>query len=119
MIADRIVSGLVTALVLTAVIEAACGFIIGIRSRRGQLVILLANLITNPLLNCILILVSFYISPSLFYYCLVPLEIIVILAEGAIYRSILRPRMQPFLLSAVLNSCSLFLGTGILYILHH
>ena len=110
---------MVTALALTVVIEAACAFGLGVRSRNGQLIVLLANIITNPLLNCVLTAVSFYISPGVYYYFLVPLEIIVVIAEGAIYRGFLPGENHPFRLSLILNACSYFLGTGILYIIRH
>ena len=119
MILRRIVSGLLTALALTVVIEAVAAFALGIRSLKSQTIVLLANLITNPLLNCVLTAVSFYISPMAYYWFLIPLEIIAVITEGWIFSSVLRPKMNPFLLSLVINVCSYFLGTMILYFVRH
>ena len=113
MIFHRIFFGMLTALVLTVAIEAVFAFLFGVRTGRGQFIVLLANVFTNPLLNAVLTLVSFYLSPTLYYWFLVPLEILVIFAEGRIYQTILHPKMQPYLLSFLLNAASFLLGTAI------
>ena len=104
---------MLTALALTVAIEAAAAFLCGVRTGRGQLVVLLANVITNPLLNAALLLVSFFLSPSLYYWFLAPLEVAVVLAEGRIYQTTLRPKLNPYLLSFLLNAASFLLGTAI------
>lgn len=117
MILKRILFKFVSCLVLTVVIEAFCAWIIGVRKRSDQLTVFLSNVITNPLLNSFLTVVSFYISQSLYYWFLIPLEIVVILVEGLIYRKMLSVKINPFLLSLILNFCSYFIGTGIIKIL--
>ena len=104
---------MLTALALTVVIEAVFAFVFGVRTKYGQLVVLLANFITNPLLNAVLTVVSFYISPAVYYWFLVPLEIVVVLAEGRIYRTMLHPKINPYLLSFILNAASYFGGAAI------
>ena len=98
-------------LALTVIIEALAALVCGVRTRRGQFTVLLANIITNPLMNSILTAVSFLISPAAYYWFLVPLEAAVVLAEGLIYKKTLQIKMNPFLLSLILNLCSYFLGT--------
>ena len=117
MIFHRIVFSMVTVLVLTVVIEAALAFLFGVRTGRGQLIVLLANVITNPLLNAILTVVTFYISPAAYYWFLVPLEIIVVLVEERIYKNTLTIRMNCYLFSFLLNLGSYFIGSGILKII--
>ncbi len=118
MIAHRIVSNLAVCLALTVVIEATAAFVCGVRTRRGQITVLLANIITNPLMNSILTAVSFLISPAAYYWFLVPLEAAVVLAEGLIYKKHLQIKANPFLLSLLLNACSYLFGTLILKLLH-
>ena len=108
---------MVTALALTVVIEAALAFLLGVRTGRDQLIVLLANVITNPLLNAILTIVSFYISPAVYYWFLVPLEIAVVFAEGRIYKNTLTLKMNRYLFSFLLNLGSFFIGSGILKII--
>ena len=105
-------------LALTIAIEAAFAFFFGVRSGYGQLVVLLANVVTNPLLNSILTVVSFYLSPSYYDIFLVPLEILVVIVEGWIYKKTIQLDMNPFLFSLLLNACSLGIGTGILKIIN-
>ncbi len=102
---------MLSALLLTILFESITAFILGIRKLYGQAVILFTNLITNPILNCILTLVSFYISPDAFYYFLIPLECAIVVAEGLIYRKTIDTKLNPFLFSLILNAASLILGT--------
>ncbi len=118
MILRRILFNLLICYVLTVVIEAAFAFILSVRTGYGQLIVFLANTITNPVLNCILTVVSFYLSPEYYYYLIVPLEILVVVVEGLIYRNNLKLKINPFLLSLILNVCSFFIGSGILEIIN-
>ena len=108
---------MLTALVLTVVIEAALAFLFGVRTRYGQGIVLLVNVITNPLLNAVLTVVSFYLSPAAYYWFLVPLEMLVVFTEGRIYKSMLQIKMNPYLLSFLLNLGSWLIGSGILKII--
>lgn len=108
---------MLTALVLTVLIEAALAFLLGVRTRYGQGIVLLVNVITNPLLNAVLTVVSFYISQAAYYWFLVPLEFLVVIAEGRIYKSMLQIKMNPYLLSFLLNLGSWLIGSGILRII--
>ena len=101
-------------LLLTVVIEAAAAFALGVRNMQSQSAVLFANLITNPLLNCLLTIVQFYISPGAYYYFLIPLEMIVVMVEGMIYNKFIELKMNPYLFSLILNLCSYLIGTGIL-----
>lgn len=114
MIFNRIVIRTLVCLALTVLIEAAFAFLFGIRSKYGQLVVLLANVITNPLLNSILTVVSFYLSPSYYHVFLVFLEITVVIVECWIYKKTVPFKWNPFLLSLLLNACSYLIGTGVL-----
>jgi len=114
MILHRIVSSLLVCLLLTIVLEGALAFLLGVRSGRGQLIVLLANVITNPLLQCVLSAVSFFWTPAAYYYMLVPLELAALLTEGRIYQKMLPLKINPYLFSLLLNAGSYLLGTGIL-----
>lgn len=117
MIFHRIAFGMLTALALTVVIEGVLAFVLGVRTKYGQLVVLLTNVITNPLLNAVMTVVSFYISPTVYYWFLVPLEFLVVFVEGRIYKNTLSVKMNPYLLSSLLNAGSCLLGMGILKII--
>ena len=108
---------MLTALLLTVLIEAALAFLLGVRTWYGQGIVLLVNMITNPLLNAVLTVVSFYISPAAYYWFLVPLELLVVFTEGRIYKSMLQIKMNPYLLSFLLNLGYWLIGSGILKII--
>lgn len=114
MILEKILFRLIIYLTLTVIIEAVAAFISGIRTVYGQAVVFLANVITNPLLNCILTIVSFFLSKSLYYYFLIPLEAAAVLTEGLIYKKSLSLKRNPFAVSLFLNVCSFFIGTAVL-----
>ena len=118
MILSRILSRLILFLVLTVVIEAVFAFVFGVRNLFGQAIVLLVNFATNPLITSITTAVSFYISPKAYYYFLVPLEILVVIVEGLVYKKALKIKMNPFLLSFLLNACSFFIGSGIYKIIN-
>lgn len=117
MIFHRLVSNILICLVLTVLIEAAFSFILGVRTGYGQLVILLTNTITNPILNCILMVVVFYVSRSTYYFFLVPLEALIVAVEGIIYKKTLNLNMNCFIFSFLLNAASFFVGNGIVKII--
>lgn len=114
MILNRILSNFIICLVLTVIIECTFAFILGFRKGYDQLIILLTNVFTNPILNIILTVVNFYLPRECYYYFLVPLEILVVVTEGIIYKTSLQKKLNPFLLSFVLNACSYLLGTVII-----
>ena len=117
MILNKVISNFIICLILTVIIEAGFSFLLGVRTGYGQLIVLIVNVITNPILNSILTVVSFYMPRSFYYYFLIPLEILVVVAEGLIYKKSLPLKINPFIFSIILNSCSYFIGSGILKIL--
>lgn len=116
MVLHRIVKILVRDLLLTVVLEGAAAFVFRVRTLYGQAVVLLVNLITNPILNAVLTVVSFYLSKNLYTVFLIPLEILTVAAEGFVYRRMLPGIKRPFVLSLLLNLCSYGIGSLILKI---
>ncbi len=110
MIFHRILYTILICFALTVIIEAVFAFVFGVRSGYGQLVVLLTNAITNPVLNCVLTVVSFYLPRSFYYVFLIPLEVLIVIIEGFIYKKLLTVKLNPFILSLLLNLCSFFLG---------
>jgi hypothetical protein len=85
----NVIWGLVSALLLTIAVEAPVGWLLGLRTWRGQLVLLLANVITNPLLNLIInMLATFgaYTVKSPFDPLLIALECAVVAVEALLLK---------------------------------
>ena len=99
---------------LTLLIELSLAFLFRVRTKRGLLVVLLANVLTNPaVVFCCMalgpVLAKWYLPFQLL------LEILAVLAEWRVYRSFqkdLKAALPPFWLSLVLNACSY--GTGLI-----
>ena len=101
---------LLRCLLCTVVIECAAAFIMGLRKPDEQLTVALVNIVTNPLLVSICILVQLFCSRQAYWCVYIGLELAVFVGEALLYRSVLRRKRDPFLLSAILNSASFFIG---------
>ena len=106
----QIASILYSALLLTIIIEGCVAYGLKVTNKRDQLLILCINMITNPILNFILILINTYI-PNGYTIGVYILELIVLLVEGIYFQSYLKEiKMNPYLFSLLLNGTSFLLG---------
>lgn len=105
------------ALFLTLVIEEA--LLLPSHSPRLHYACLLANLLTNPALN--LLLIALYNRlPGLFWPSLILLELAAVAAEAWAYRSMMNwARRRAFLMSLGLNAASFVLGSLVLRGIFH
>jgi hypothetical protein len=101
----------ILALVLTILIEAGVAWLFGLRKKRELTVIILVNVITNPLLNYLVLVNAF------FHYFIQPqilsgvLEVLVVLAEWRILVwALSRGAGKMLLLSLVMNAFSFLAG---------
>ncbi len=99
---------------LTLVIELALALLFRVRSKRGLLIVLLANVLTNPAAVFLCMAFGpFFGGRFLLFQLLV--EAAVVWTESRVYRDFreeLNAALSPFLLSLVLNACSY--GTGLI-----
>lgn len=110
---SRVIFKLGELLILTIIFEASFAFILGVRSKKDFINIILVNIATNPLINTIMIPVDLRCSYYLRKGILIFLEIMVVLVEGLIYKKYLEYRkINPFILSLLLNLFSY--GVGIM-----
>lgn len=98
------------ALVLTVMIECAAGWLLGVRHRSEQLVIVLANLITNPIVVSGEAAVIFLAGWKALLPAAIVLELMALIAETAIYRKHIGKKPDPLLLSLTCNTVSLLIG---------
>ena len=108
--AQAIAKSLVLSLGLTLTFEGGVAWLLGMRKGKDFLLLLLVNAFTNPLLGLILDLywLRFEVLPVI--WLIAPLEVLVVAAEGALYRGRLEFRkINPFVLSLILNGLS-YLG---------
>ena len=96
----------------TIVIEFFIGFLFGIRKKRDFFNIILVNILTNPLIVSLTFSINILYGLKIYYIFLIMLEILVVLVEGVVYKKNLEYRkINLFVFSLILNSCSYFLGT--------
>ena len=100
------------ALFLTIVIELLFALAVRIRNRTDLCIVILAQIVTNPLVVFISNWCLFHtrLHPLIFQ---IPLEIAAILAEWLIYKSYAKRIARPFLFSLAANLLSYTIGWGL------
>ena len=103
---------MIRSLIITLIAELSIAIILKIKNKKDILNIILVNLLTNPLLNAIIIYINVFYSIKARNISLIFLEILVIFIEGFIYKKVLEyKKINAYLLSLILNLGSCVLGT--------
>ena len=102
---------LLEALLLTLIIELIVALILSVRDKKDILNIILVNVITNPALVTMQLLLYVNFGYKVELIGIIIMEILVVFIEGLIYKKELKYNaINPFLLSLLLNASSLFIG---------
>ncbi len=102
---------MIRCLLITLIIELIVAIIIGVRKKKDIFNIILVNIITNPLVVSINLYFSFLYLQKGKIISLIILEILAFLIEGIIYNKYINfNKINPFLLSLVLNVSSFVIG---------
>ncbi len=97
-------------LTCTLVIESCVAFVLKYRGK-DLINVFLVNVLTNPLLNSIVVAINYYYGLKARNISLIILEIIVVIVEGLIYQKNLeRRKINGYLLSLILNVSSYVIG---------
>ena len=94
----------------TIMIELIMSLLLGIRNKKDILNVILVNIMTNPLVVSILMYITYN---RLFNttISIIILETLVILTEGFAYKKVLTfDKINPYVLSLILNISSYFIG---------
>ena len=97
----------------TIVIEGLLALLCGVRKWADQLIVLLVNVLTNPLLVSVGYLILFRFGTTGYDIATAVMEVTVVFVEGWIYKKFLTDRKHPFLLSLILNAGSFLIGMGL------
>ena len=98
-------------LFLTLLFECTAAFLLGIRNRKDQLLIILVNIITNPVLVLFSLLLMYHLGIGKAYLITyLIMEPIVVYVEYRFYREYLQTKKDPLLLSVLLNVISIIGG---------
>ena len=102
---------MIKCLLCTIIIEVFMAFILKVRDKKDFLNIILVNIITNPIVVTVPVLMAIKYSYRTSIISLIVLEILTVFIEGLIYLKVLKYRnINPFLLSLILNVSSYFIG---------
>lgn len=102
---------MIKCLLITIVIEVIIGIICGVRKKKDILNIVLVNIFTNPLVVSIPVFITVYVSFKARVPVLIILELFAFVSEGFIYKRVLDfKKINPYLLSLILNCGSYFIG---------
>ena len=114
---DELPMIMVRCLILTIIIEVVMGLILGIRNKKDILNVILVNIITNPIVVTVPILIYLYYGYRYERLSLYILEVITLFTEGFIYMKVLNyKKINPFLISLFLNLSSYLIGELINYL---
>lgn len=112
---DELPVVMIRCLLSTIIIELLLALILGVRDKKDILNIILVNTMTNPLLVSLIT----YITYNRIFnrtVSIVIMEILVVIIEGFTYKKILKfKKINPYVLSLILNASSYFIGELINY----
>ncbi|MBO4325602.1 MAG: hypothetical protein J5845_09485 [Lachnospiraceae bacterium] len=99
-------------LLLVWLIEIPLAFALGVRKRNPLETVFITNSISNPIVVTIFFLMlQFSVSYAIMNFTIIAMEVCVVLCEGAVYRRYLpKGKLNPFVLSLVLNAASFCVG---------
>ena len=106
---NALLSSLGISLVLTMALEAGFFLLTGKRDKKDLLLLLLVNILTNPIVVLSFSLVVFYTDWNA-HIILIPLELFAVLVEGFYYKKYGNSFRRPFLFSLAANMFSFWAG---------
>ena len=106
---QKLTLSLLESLGLTVALEVGIGIVTGKKDRKNLLLIVLVNIITNPVVVLSYWLAAAYTSWNL-ALVVAALEVFAVLLEGGYYRKYGRGFGRPYLFSAAANMFSFWVG---------
>lgn len=102
---------MVRCLLLTIIIELIVALILGVRDKKDIINVILVNVITNPVVVVSQALLYIKFGYTIEMIGIGILEVVVVIVEGLIYKKVLKyNKLNPILLSLLLNATSFFIG---------
>ncbi len=102
---------MIRCLLCTIIIEVLVALVLKVKNKKDVINIILVNILTNPIVVIIPIFIAFNYGIQYQKITLYILEVVTVIVEGFIYLKVLNhKRINPFLLSLVLNLSSYLIG---------
>ena len=98
----------------TIIIELLIGVVLRVKDKKDFLNIVLVNILTNPLLVSVSTLILYRYGLKIRNLSVIIMEALVVLVEGFIYKKYIKyEKINPYILSLILNASSYFVGGAI------
>ena len=109
---------LIISLILTLIIELIISLLVGIRGKRNIIVVICANICTNPVVVYISNIVQLFNNETIYFSIILVLEILVVIVEYFIYKKYLDyNKTSKLLVSLLCNATSFEIGLIMTYVL--
>ena len=105
---------MVFCLTMTILLEGFFAILLGVRKKKDIINIVLVNIMTNPLLVSVSLTINALYGLNARHISMIVLELMAFLVESIIYKNVLSfKKINPFLLSLILNLFSFLIGVFI------
>ena len=84
------ISSLIISLILTLIIELIVSIILGIRTKKDIIVVICANICTNPVVVYIANIIIYFCNLKIYYSVIIILEVLAVTIEALIYKKYLK-----------------------------
>jgi len=102
---------MIRCLICTIIIELVIALILRIRAKEDLINILLVNILTNPLVVSLPVYILFKYNKIFSNIIFVVLELLTFFVEGFVYKKNFNyEKINPFIISLILNGSSYFIG---------
>ena len=108
---------MVKCLLITVIIEVIVGIILKVKEKKDFLNIILVNFMTNPIVVTFPVYINIRFGLLERNFAVLILEILTVIIEGTIYKKYLKyDKINPYIMSLILNLSSYIIGDIIKYI---
>ena len=105
--------------ITTLLVELVISLLLKVKDKKDIMNIILVNIMTNPLLVILTVYINIVYGLKYRNILIYPLEILVVLSEGLVYKKYLNyKKINPYLLSLILNTSSYLIGLIINYLVY-
>lgn len=110
---------IIISFITTLLVELVISLLLKVKDKKDIMNIILVNIMTNPLLVILTVYINIVYGLIYRNILIYPLEILVVLSEGLVYKKYLNyKKINPYLLSLILNTSSYLIGLIINYLVY-
>ncbi len=110
---------MVLSLFCTILIETVVAMVLRIRNKKDLLNVILVNFMTNPIVVSLPIYIMVKMGLHARYVVTIVLELLAFIIEGFVYKKYFKyDKINPFIVSFILNFSSYFIGKIINYLIY-